>query len=222
MGDLSGWFAQVRQTLSCVDVLRHHGIEYDTRRRIPCPIHGGGGRNFGLFDGGRRFTCQTHQCGSPHVRDALNLHCLLRHGAPLPALEQKIRADAIREIESLAGLPLPDASPQERAAAAKRARERETLGNWSPAQWRTVRRVLQDTGRIEELSLDLPPDVGVRVALARGAGLRSILRPGYDWEFGEPRRDQLLAWIREKSGNPGGWDRIRHRLLQPDPPEEGA
>ena len=98
---------QIAERLDVPRVLDLCGIPSD-RKRIPCPIHGGDGLNFAILGDGAGWKCFSHDCGAPHRRDAVNLYCLLRHGAPLPKLHNK--GEAIRELASLAGIECSEPS----------------------------------------------------------------------------------------------------------------
>lgn len=59
----------LRARIACPEILAANGCDVPTsRRRVPCPIHGGEGDNFSLTHDGKRWTCWSH-CGSGDVFD---------------------------------------------------------------------------------------------------------------------------------------------------------
>lgn len=131
------------ERLDVPTILDACGVDHGGRLRLPCPVHGGTGPSFSIHEGGNAWTCHSRRCGSGHRRDAVNLFCLLRHGAPLPQLQDKGRA--LRELCRIAGLPYdPDAS---RAPA-------HTVNRWDRIphlERQALAAIFSDTRRLDSL-----------------------------------------------------------------------
>lgn len=139
----------ISERLTVADVLAECGIDHNARRgRLPCPIHGGDGLNFAIHDEGRAWTCHSRHCGEGRRRDAINLYTLLRHGAPLPDLDDADKRDALRRLADMAHVNLDDfhsnapPPPRNRFARIPR-RERARLVA-----------IFDDTSRLGEIAAD--------------------------------------------------------------------
>ena len=95
----------IADNLDVLTVLDYLNIaHYGERKSIPCPIHNGKDNNFSIWDDGRAWTCFSHNCGSSHKRDGLNLFCLIQYGKAFPDLQPTQKSEVLEQTTTIAGI----------------------------------------------------------------------------------------------------------------------
>lgn len=143
MGSYDGYADTIKGSVSMADVLASCGVQAREKGRIPCPLHGGKGRNF-AYDRGR-FKCFVCGEGGSVIDFEMKLY----------GLEFK---QAVERIAADYGLPTPRELTEQDRAAMRRAREekrrqreemeakrREAEYEWAKAldRWLVLMRIIE-------------------------------------------------------------------------------
>ena len=141
-------------------VLVSCGVQPPRRgERIPCPIHKGEGRNFGIDPANVcLWRCFSRECGSEARRDGVNLLGYLRYGASLKALPRARKADLLRSCEELTGLHLDKSETEEQYQKTK-------LGGMTDRDARTIARLFLNPNGLKTVDVDELETVAGKMAM---------------------------------------------------------